>query len=78
MMQKEKIKIYLNQNSSIDDLCLELLEKLEQLEIEKEGQALEIIAPANLFLTTNMSLKTQVSQKLIKLRVKFILRVDEK
>ncbi|HBF1288375.1 TPA: hypothetical protein KNR75_003786 [Clostridioides difficile] len=71
-MQK-KIKIYLNPNSNCDDLCLELLEKLDEVE---EGQALEVIAPANPFTVSNVKLKSRVAKKLLKLRVKFIVRID--
>ncbi|MFY0938068.1 hypothetical protein Q3309_18740 [Clostridioides difficile] len=76
-MMQEKIKIYLTGSYDLDELCRELLEKLNELDIEKEGQALEIIAPSNLFLTADMKLKTKVCKRLLELRVKFVIRVDE-
>ena len=76
-MQKQKIKIYLSDNDNLDELCLELLQKLNLLEEIEEGQAVEIVAPVNPFLTANIKLKAKVCQKLIQLRVKFIVRVEE-
>lgn len=67
-------KIYLNQNSTnCDELCLELLEKLEEL---KTVEAIEVIAPVNPFLAT-VKLKSRVAKKLLQMRVKFVIRVDE-
>ncbi|HFL3608678.1 TPA: hypothetical protein ACILPC_003654 [Clostridioides difficile] len=64
-------KIYLNQTST-NDLCLELLEKLEQLEIEKEGQAIEIITPKIFNINDiEQKLKMQILHKLLELRVVF-------
>ncbi|HFL3547251.1 TPA: hypothetical protein ACG3PB_003810 [Clostridioides difficile] len=69
-------KIYLNQNNNVDDLCLELLQKLEILEVD-EGQVIEIIAPINPFTSASIKLKTKVCQRLIQLRVKFVIRTVE-
>ncbi|MFB5839196.1 hypothetical protein ACE5NI_18390 [Clostridioides difficile] len=70
------MKIYLNQTSNnSNDLCRELLQKLDIVEID-EGAVLEIIAPANPFATNCIKLKSKVAQKLLELRVKFIIRID--
>lgn len=68
-------KIYLNQTSNSNDLCLELLQKLNEIEVE-EGAVVEVIAPVNPFLSVNVKLKAKVAQRLLELRVKFVIRVD--
>lgn len=69
-------KIYLNQNSTnCDELCLELLQKLN--EIETEVEALEVIAPVNPFSNINISMKAKVAKRLLELRVKFVIRVSD-
>ncbi|HFL2493158.1 TPA: hypothetical protein ACG3HD_003670 [Clostridioides difficile] len=70
-MQKNNLRIYLNQEvKNPNDLCMELLEELNKLELEKEGQKLEIISP---ILLNDFSLeqKMQILHKFLELRVVF-------
>ncbi|MCC0693887.1 hypothetical protein [Clostridioides sp. ZZV14-6387] len=70
-MLKQKIRIYLSNVNDKDKICMELLEKLNKLQVD-EGEAIEIIAPRN-FNLSNICLeqKMQISQKLLELRVVF-------
>ncbi|HBF9370847.1 TPA: helix-turn-helix transcriptional regulator [Clostridioides difficile] len=62
----------ISESASTNDLCIELLEKLEQLEIEKEGQKLEIFTPSNFNINNiEQKLKMQILHKLLKLKVVF-------
>lgn len=76
-MMQEKIKIYLSNTDDKDKLCIELLQKLDKIQAD-EIEAIEIIAPANLFLTTNVRLKSRVAKRLLQMRVKFVIRVEQK
>ncbi|EGT5045137.1 hypothetical protein DAF96_18600 [Clostridioides difficile] len=68
-------KIYLT-NNNCDEACIELLHKLEKLNLKEEGQAIEIIAPTNPFTSVNVKLKAKIAKKLLELRIKFVVRID--
>lgn len=71
MMQKNNLRIYLNQEvKNPNDLCMELLKELNKLELEKECQKLEIISPISLN-DFSLEQKMQILHKLLELRVVF-------
>ena len=71
MMKKEKIKICL-ENNNIDDLCIELLEKLNKLDGIVEGQKLEIFTHVKFNLNDcRLEQKMQILHKFLELRVVF-------